>query len=111
MRFKRLNKNTIELSDRRGFTTTMSLDGFNKVEASVDTDVEEFLIDAHIATLNHYQVLFKRKNLDFLTRQFLSIGRFRWNITKIYKKVKMFTKTNRITVLFKKLLEAESENE
>ena len=97
MRCKRQKSNMLRVSDGRGFTTTISIKKLNKVKASVNTNVEEYLIDAHLTTLNRYRayllaIMLKRNKLDTFTRQFLSIGRLKWNLTKIYRKVTMLIK-------------------
>ena len=109
MIFRKEKNNTITLSDRRGFAVAVSLDGFNKINASVDTDSEDFLIEAHMAVLNHYPALFKKKTLDSFVRQFLSIGWLRWHVTKIYKEIMPTTTIEKIKAKFKEILEARSK--
>ena len=102
MLFNKKRKNTIELSNTRGFAVTISLDGFNKINASANTDSDEFLIQAHIIVLKNCSALFNNKTVDFFTRQFLSIGVFRWNIKKIYNKIRIIARWIKLKFSFKR---------
>ncbi len=80
------------ISDPRGFSYTVSFEGFNKVTVMVDTSVDEYLVDVQLSALFSYhdlllRFLLSRRDLEALVRDLFSIGWFRWNFVKFYRKL------------------------
>ena len=80
------------ISDPRGFSYTISFENYNTITVMVNTSVDEYLIDVQLSTLFSYhdyllRFLLSRKELETLTRDLFSIGWFRWNFIKIYRKI------------------------
>jgi hypothetical protein len=93
MWFKRKKVKTLSLFDDHGHKISILFRRFNKVVASVDTDVEDFVVDAHFKALDNYNgcllsLLVKRNKLVSLTRDLLHVGRIDWNLTRINDKIK-----------------------
>jgi hypothetical protein len=89
--------NTLSFLDGRGFKISVSVEQFNKIYVSVDTDVEDYIVDAHFAALDRYRswllsILSKRSKIEVLTRTTLSINRVKWNLAKIYWKIERMAK-------------------
>jgi hypothetical protein len=92
MWFKRKTDNTLTVFDDRGFKISISVERFNKLNVFVDTDVEKNMVDAHFAALDRYNsyflsLLVKRDKIVALTRDLLSVGRIKWNLARIYRKM------------------------
>lgn len=98
MWFKRKKNNILCVSDNRGFTISISRERFNKLDVLVNTQVEDFVVDAHFEALNHrnsylLSLLLKRSELVALTQDLLSVGRIKWNLLKIYRKMERIVKS------------------